>query len=65
MKRAVLTDSRTKAISLFENPPWRLGRITPKKDGTFDVQMIHENGEELTVNVNSEKGSLTKRFEGW
>jgi hypothetical protein len=65
MKRAVLTDSRTKAISLFENPQWRLGSITPKKDGIFDVRMIHENGEELTINVNSEKRSLTKRFEGW
>jgi hypothetical protein len=65
MKRAVLTDSRTKAFNIFVNPPWRLGSITPKKDSTFDVRMIHESGSEMTVNVAADKGSLTNRFKDW
>jgi hypothetical protein len=65
MKRVVLTDSRTKAINIFENPPWRLGCITSRRDNTFDVQIVHENGEELTVNVKAEKVSLINRFKGW
>ncbi|MBL3675398.1 hypothetical protein JL111_18140 [Paracoccus sp. KCTC 42845] len=65
MKRAVLTDSRTKAIYLLENPPWRLGWITPMHDGSFTVLMIHQSGDKLTVHVVADPDSLTKRFEGW
>jgi hypothetical protein len=65
MKRVVLTDPRTKAMTILENPPWRLGGITAKKDDTFDVRVVHQSGEELIVNVRADKGSLTKRFEDW
>jgi hypothetical protein len=64
MKRVVLTDSRTKAITVFDNP-WRLGGITAKKDDTFDVRVVHQSGEELIVNVRADKGSLTRRFDDW
>ena len=66
MKRVILTDCQTKVSQLFENPPWRLGRITQRKgSGTFDVHLIHENGEELTINVDADPVSLTNRFKGW
>lgn len=65
MKRAVLTDSETKSLLLFENPPWRLGKIITLRNGTFDVVMIHKDGESRTVNVAAELSSLKKRFEGW
>jgi hypothetical protein len=65
MKRVVLTDSKTKATTVFRNPPWRLGSITSAWNGTFDVRMIHEDGLELTIDVRAEKVSLTNRFKGW
>ena len=52
-------------MTIIENPPWRLGEITAKKDHTFDVRVVHQSGEELIVNVRADKGSLTKRFEDW
>ena len=53
-------------MTIFENPPWRLGGIAAKKDdNTFDVRVVHQTGEELIVNVRADKGSLTKRFEDW
>ncbi|MBL3675618.1 hypothetical protein JL111_19295 [Paracoccus sp. KCTC 42845] len=65
MKRAVLTDREIKCSLLFENPPWRLGKIIPLRNGTFDVVMMHEDGESRTVNVAADYSSLMKRFEGW
>jgi hypothetical protein len=66
MKRVVLTGPRTKAMTIIENPPWRLGGIAAKKDdNTFDVRVVHQTGEKLIVNVRADKGSLTKRFEDW
>jgi hypothetical protein len=66
MKRVVLSDSRTNIVHLLVNPPWRLGSIKPNKEnGTFDVRMVHENGQVLTVNIGAELLSLTNRLEGW
>lgn len=66
MKRVILTDCQTRVSRFFENPPWRLGQITDRKDdGTFDVHMIHEDGQELIINVDADRLSLTNRFKGW
>ena len=66
MKRVILTDSQTGVTRLFQNPPWRLGRIRQQKgSNNFDVHMIHEDGQEMTINVNADPVSLQNRFKDW